>query len=186
MLAFKAGDGNAFAELVRRYQRPVMNFFFKLVWDVHLSEDYAQEVFIKLYRHAATYEDTAKFSTFLFTIARNLWIDHVRRRMSEPHAYSLDASAGDRDSALSDFIAASDRMRPERIVEMDELGTQIRAALAALPDDQRMVVVLSEVCGLRYQEISQVMKIPVGTVKSRMHTAVYHLRSILSKKERPK
>ncbi len=182
MLAFKAGDANAFAELVRRYQRPVVNFFFKLVWDIHLSEDYAQEVFIRLYKRASTYEDTAKFSTFLFTIARNLWIDHVRGRAAEPRSASLDTRTGDGDSALSDFIAASDGLRPERAAEMDELGAQIREALAALPDDQRMVVVLSEIGGLRYQEISQVMKIPVGTVKSRMHTAVYHLRSILSRK----
>lgn len=186
MLAFKAGDEDAFTELVRRYQRPVINFFYKLVWDIHLAEDYAQEVFLRLYKHAATYEETAKFSTFLFTIARNLWIDHVRGRTSEPHLASLDARTGDGDSALSDFIAVSDAMRPERVVERDELGTQIREALASLPEELRMVVLLSEVGGLRYQEISQIMKIPVGTVKSRMHTAVYHLRAILSRKEKPR
>jgi RNA polymerase sigma-70 factor (ECF subfamily) len=141
---------------------------------------------LRIFRHAANYAETAKFTTFLYTIARNLWIDHVRAHAVEPRAASLDASPSDGESTLSDCLPASARSRPDRQVELAELDAQLRAALDALPEDHRLVVVFSEVCGMRYQEIAALMKIPVGTVKSRMHTAVFQLRQLLSKKGRMK
>ena len=91
MERFRDGDDDAFPAIVQRFQRPLVNFFYRLTWDRFTSEDYAQEVFARLIRHRKSYKRSAKFSTYLFRIAKNYWIDRYRERVKAPKMTSLKA-----------------------------------------------------------------------------------------------
>ncbi len=181
MLDLKRGNVNAFNELVTRHQGPLINFFFRLTWDRQASEDQAQEVFLRVFRHAGTYEPQAKFTTFLYRIARNLWIDRLRSAGAAPKTVSLDQSAEDDDRRMSASLA-SDARGAEEEAENREMVEALRKAIERLPEEQRMVIVLAEHQGMKYEQVSEVLDIPVGTVKSRMHAAVAKLRELMAAK----
>lgn len=179
--AFQSGKFAAFTQLVERHQRSLINFFYHLSWDRQVAEDCAQEVFLRLYSHLGSYEPQAKFTTFLFRIARNLWIDRMRSEAARGgKAASLEAPAvrgeglsiGDRVSAPSPT--------PVEILTRRETQDALRQAIDRLPDEQKTVLILSELQGMKYQEIGEVLEIPVGTVKSRMHTAMERLKEMLA------
>jgi len=177
--AFKKGSLPAFTELVERHQRSLINFFYHFSWDRQVAEDCAQDVFVKLHRHLDTYEPQAKFTTFLYRVARNLWIDKLRAGAGDPKPVSLESpvSYGE-ERTLRDRLPAR-AATPLEILEKEEAEEAVRRAIDALPEEQKMVVVLSERQGLKYQEIGEILEIPVGTVKSRMHTAVEKLKELL-------
>jgi RNA polymerase sigma-70 factor (ECF subfamily) len=177
MIAFAAGDEAAFDELVERHHIPLINFFFKMVWDRHVAEDLSQEVFVKLHCHRQGYQPRAKFTTFLYRVARNCAVDYLRRHKHERGAVSLDAPV-ESGSSLQDQLVG-DGADPTVETQHRELGDSIRDALATLPEEHRTVFVLSEVQGLKYAEISEVLDVPVGTIKSRMHNATKRLRDAL-------
>lgn len=179
MLATRRGDRDAFAELVRRHHRALVNFFFRLLWDRQRSEDFAQEVFLKIYAHAATYEASAKFTTYLYRVAKNLWIDYLRVDGNHPRAQSLDAPLANDDGASAASQVAGDGKRPDEILIEREAIREVQQAIEQLPEEMRLVLVLSEQQGMKYQEVSEVLGIPVGTVKSRMHNAILRLREIM-------
>jgi len=180
LAALKNGELAAFAALVDRHQRSLINFFYHLCWDRQIAEDCAQDVFLRVYSHLDRYEPQARFTTFLFKIARNLWIDRVRSAAVHGKPASLDgrsdagegASLGERISARSPG--------PVEILARREQQAALQRALDQLPEEQRSVVVLSEIQGLKYQDIGAILDIPVGTVKSRMHTAMEKLKDLLS------
>jgi RNA polymerase sigma-70 factor (ECF subfamily) len=181
MLRVRDGDPDAFRLVVDRHQRPLINYFYRLTWDRQRSEDLAQEVFLRLYRARDSYRPQARFTTFLYRIARNLWIDRYRSRKSAPGETSLDAPTGrdgGRELVLRDRIAASVR-DPGDEASGRELVEALREAVDRLPEDQRQVFVLGQYRGLPYAEISEILSIPEGTVKSRMHAAVRRLRGWL-------
>jgi len=184
MLEFQQTDNEeAFAELVRRYQKPLVNFFHRLVWDEQQAEDLSQEVFCKIFVHRKSYKAEAKFSTYLFRIARNLWIDHCRSSGKMPAFSSLSAPIGD-DSGeeLIDSIAAPPLApRDERDDSPSDTARKLQAALEQLSEEQRLVFVLSKNQGLKYAEIAETLSVPVGTVRSRMHSAVQKLQRLLVK-----
>jgi RNA polymerase sigma-70 factor (ECF subfamily) len=182
-----AGDEAAFEELVRRYQLQLINFFFPLVWDRHTAEDLAQEVFVRLYTCASDYQPTARFSSFLFRIARNCWIDHYRQTKSRRLERPLDAgTADDADSrslgeALSILVE-----QPEETARKEEFVKGLVGAVDSLPGDHKVVFILSQVEGLPYKEIADILDIPEGTVKSRMHSALKKIREHLRIRSRSK
>ncbi len=179
---FKSGDREAFAQIVRRYQTVLINFFYHLCYDASTAEDLAQEVFIRLLKHLDHYEPKAKFTSFLFRVAKNLWIDRVRRTHSGgKKEVSLEAPIGgaaDGDSTLSSRVE-SGLDSPAEYMLRDEMRETLRKALERLPEEHRMVVILSEIHAMKYEEIGEVLQIPVGTVKSRMHHAIERLKEIL-------
>jgi RNA polymerase sigma-70 factor (ECF subfamily) len=180
LAALKAGDLAAFAGLVGRHQRSLINFFYHLCWDRQASEDCAQEVFLRVYSHLDTYEPQAKFTTFLFRIARNLWID--RRRSAAVHGKPLSLerrSGGDEGKSLGERVA-SRAPSPVEILAREEQQAALRRAIDQLSEEQKAVVILSEIEGMKYQDISAILDVPVGTVKSRMHTAMERLKDLLS------
>lgn len=179
MFELKKGRVDAFDELVDRHERRLVSFFYHRSWDRHLSEDCAQEVFVRLYTHAGTYVPQAKFTTYLFRIAHNYWIDRLRAGRHR-HAQSLDAGADGPGGALGDHLA-SPEPTPVEASTHRETTDRVRRAIDRLPADQRMVVLLSETQGLRYDEISEILGVPVGTIKSRMHAAVQRLKELLAK-----
>lgn len=179
---FKGGDVEAFTEIVKRHQRPLINFFFRLIWDRDQSEDMAQEVFLRLYKYLPRYDPRAKFTTFLYKVARNLWIDRVRSVASGPRVMSLERPIAGREAELGDFVSARSPEPGSESGRLEDIE-RVRLALAELPEEQRTVVILAEFHGMRYEEIGQVLGIPVGTVKSRMHHAIERLKETMKSKK---
>jgi RNA polymerase sigma-70 factor (ECF subfamily) len=182
MLEAKGGNEAAFSELVSRYERPLISFYFRQGWDRQLAEDYAQEVFLRVFRARVDYVPKAKFRTYLFRIARNLWIDHIRARRTEGRVLSLSQSsqAGEEGGALQERIEG-DAPPPSAKMRSADVREKIREAIDFLPEEQKSVFLLCEVDGMRYADVAEVLGIPVGTVKSRMHTAVSKIRARLEK-----
>jgi len=180
MLRVQRGDPRAFAALVERFVRPLASFFHRLGADASMAEDCAQDVFLKLFRTRAAYEPRAKFSTYLFSIARHHWIDIVRHRAAGPRTVSSDAHGDDEQGGLGDRLVAADTEVDAR-VRSDELGAAIRRAVATLSPEQREVFALVQQEGMRYQEIADLLGIPVGTVKSRVHAVMHTLRERLAR-----
>lgn len=178
----KAGDSVAFEELMHRYGKPLLNYFHRQFWDRDLAEDCVQEVFCRVYRHRAGYLASAKFTTFLFTIAHHLSIDRSRREGRGPGEVSLSAAPsgpdGGRGAALEERIA-SKGPDPAVAAEGADQLVRLRRAIEALPEGQKAVLSLGHFQGLRYEEVAAILGIPVGTVKSRMHEAIRKLRDDL-------
>lgn len=182
---FRQGRREAFEQLVRRHQRPVVNFFYRSTWDAHLAEDLAQEVFVRLFRHLGKWDPRAKFTTYLYRVARNLWIDRLRSKADGPPAVSLDRPLTCAGEGEGRDVVPAPAQDPGEAVEGAEESVRLRRALGELPEELRSVVVLAEFQGLRYDEVSEVLEIPVGTVKSRMHAAIDRLRRTLVKEPHP-
>jgi len=159
MMEVRAGHTESFSPLICKYQQPLVNFFRRL--GVYTdAEDLIQETFLKVYRYRRRYRVTAKFSTFLYRVARNVWVDHCRkaaRRKDLLERYE------------DDVPKPSDR--PPTAARLD-----VQEAVAALPEKLRMVVVLSIYQGMKYEQIAEILGIPAGTVKSRMHLAMGRLK----------
>jgi RNA polymerase sigma-70 factor (ECF subfamily) len=179
MLRYRDGEVRAFELLVTRHRKPVFNFILRFVRDPAQAEDVTQETFLRLIKGADAYQRQAKFTTWLYTIARNLCIDAARRGKHRKAA-SLDAPLGDDDGSASlldlvpDGGAAVDRQAQSR-----ELAVRMRAAIEALPDEQREIFLLWEVADLQFNEIAAVVGCPENTVKSRMRYALEKLREAL-------
>jgi RNA polymerase sigma-70 factor (ECF subfamily) len=181
MLRVRAGDGTAFEVLVGRFLRPLVRYFHRMGADASLAEDCAQDVFLKLYRMRVAYEARAKFSTFLFRVARNHWIDVYRHRAAAPPAVSSDATSDPEQGTLSDRLPSREG-GPDAGAETDELLEALRVAVTRLPPEHREVLALTRSGNLRYEEVASILEIPVGTVKSRMHAAVLALRRLLERR----
>src|SRR6185503_4209402 len=141
MLRVKQGDRAAFTELVEKYKQPVMNLAYRTLRDATEAEDLAQNVFVQVYKSAVRYKSTAKFSTWLFTIARNLCLNEIRRRSRRP-AESLDASHPEQeDQPLQQYEDKKVFSPPEKLLQQ-ELAKKIDEALAELPENQRTAILL--------------------------------------------
>ena len=175
MERIKADDQEAVVELVGKYQSEFVGFFFHLCWDQLVAEELTQDVFVNVYRSRARYVATARVRTYLYRIAHNLWIDHLRRRRRH---FSLDAGDDEDGPRFGDSFAApaihDGAARDVRIRD------RVQQALDLLPAGQREVFVLANNHGMKYQDIAGVLGIPEGTVKSRMHNAVRALRDELA------
>ncbi len=182
MLRVHQGETHLFEELVRRHHRPLLNFFYRLSWDRHQAEDGVQEVFLRLYRNRGKYRATAKFTTYMYRIAHNYWIDICRSRKNKPPLASLDMPLdASSDSTLAEQLPGDGIEPPQQAMDT-EVMNQLKSALDCLNPGQRLVFILSNHQGMKYEEISEVLKIPVGTVKSRMHETVNKLREKLKEK----
>ncbi len=177
MARVRDGDRDAVIGIVTRYQGELIGFFFHLCWDQLTSEELAQDVFVRLYNARERWQPTARLRTWLYRIAHNLWIDHLRRKRS---LVSLDAERGDEGLRLSDVLAAAPGVDPDAVERDQQIRSRVRTALADLPEGQREVFVLANDQGMKYHDIAAVLGIPEGTVKSRMHHAVRFLRDELA------
>ena len=158
-----AGDTAAFAALIRRHQNGLVNFFRRL--GAHSeAEDVAQETFLRVWRYRARYRPTAKFTTFLFTLARHAWADHLRRAQKQERVVECFGAE------VAPHDGGAQHAAPHRL--------DAQVALAALPEKLRLVVVMSLYQGLKYEEIGVALAVPVGTVKSRMFLAMARLKEL--------
>jgi RNA polymerase sigma-70 factor (ECF subfamily) len=170
MLRAKQGDGGAFTALVEKYKQPVMNLALRTLRDLTEAEDLAQNVFVQVWKAAPRYEPTAKFSTWLFTIARNLCLNEIRRRTRHP-AESLDQTRDDADDQPL-YQVEDKRVAPatEELLR-GELVEKVDAALAALPENQRTALLLCRQEELSYEEIAAVLDCSLSATKSLIHRA---------------
>jgi RNA polymerase sigma-70 factor (ECF subfamily) len=180
MLAYRQGEARAFNLLLSRHQRPVFNFLVRQVGNKTLAEDLLQEVFLRVIRGAGTYKKEAKFTTWLYTIARNLCIDNARRAKHR-RAASLDQPISKKDEGgrtMGDTVADK-APGVERQAASRRLQERIQQAVSTLGDDQREVFLMREQLNMPFKEIAEVIGCPENTVKSRMRYALEHLRKQL-------
>jgi len=168
MLRVKQGDRAAFAMLVEKYQQPVLNFIHRTLRDETEAEDVAQNVFLQVYKSAPRYVKTAKFSTWLFTIARNLCLNEIRRRSRHP-AESLDATRPDSEEQPIHQVEDRQSFTPPESLLQSELEQKIAEALAELPENQRTAVLLCRQEELSYEEIAEVLNCTLSATKSLIH-----------------
>jgi RNA polymerase sigma-70 factor (ECF subfamily) len=177
----REGREAAYRELIRRYERPVFSLILRMVRDRQLAEDLAQETFIKALNAIATYRPEFKFSSWIFKIANNAAIDHLRRR--EVDTLSLDGSpnATSQDDIEATALQVGDKGEtPLAELEARELGTAIEKAIGQLRPEYRSCILLRHVEGLAYEEIAQLLDLPLGTVKTYIHRARHELRGMLA------
>ncbi len=176
--ALRRGDRGLFEEFVQREKGTLLGFFQRLGAELWEAEDLAQEVFLKLYRAAPSYEPQSKFSSYVLRSARNAWIDRRRRRAARVEGLSLDAGT-DGESELLERLPA-DLPPVGWAADLRERQAEVRAAIRQLPAGHLEVIELAFFQMLPYSEISRLLDIPVGTVKSRVHHAVRKLRELLA------
>ena len=178
--AYRAGDVRAFERLVARYEKPIWNFLRRFVADAATAEDLLQEVFLRVVKSADEWRGAAKFSTWLFTIARNLTVDQSRRAVHR-NAASLDGPAhagSDSTATLHDRLPSPDR-RADDLASDRETKRRIDEAVATLPAEQREVFLMREVMEMPFAEIATAVGASEPTVKSRMRYALEKLRAAL-------
>lgn len=178
MLRVKQGDTVAFTELVDKYKQPVINLIYRTLRDATEAEDLAQNVFVQVYRSAHRYRISAKFSTWLFTIARNLSLNEIRRRSRHP-ADSLDAPhPAQEEQPFRQFEDRKTFSPPDRLLQ-GELEEKIEHALAELPENQRTALLLCRQEELSYEQIAEVLGCSLSATKSLIHRGRETLRQKL-------
>jgi RNA polymerase sigma-70 factor, ECF subfamily len=168
-----SGREDGFEELVRRYQRPITNYVFRMLSDYDASLDVTQEVFIKVYNSLSRYSSEYKFSTWLYRIAHNAAIDYIRRR--SPNEQSIETE--NKDGAYQLQIE-SPNPTPEQERERSEWRTEIEAVVKCLPAVYRELILLRHAQDLSYDEIAEITNLPLGTVKNRLFRAREMMREI--------
>jgi RNA polymerase sigma-70 factor (ECF subfamily) len=178
MLRVQRGDRTAFTELVQKYQQPVLNFIFRTLRDETEAEDLAQNVFLQVYKSRARYRQTARFTTWLFTIARHLCLNELRRRSRHP-AESLEAAHPDNEDQprlqIEDPAAVSP---PDQLLQR-ELSRKIADAVAGLPENQRSAILLCRQEDLSYEEMAKILGCSLSATKSLIHRGRETLKEIL-------
>jgi len=180
MLRVKQGDTVAFAELVDKYKRPIMNLAYRMLHDATEAEDLAQAVFVQVFKSARRYQVSSKFSTWLFTIARNLCLNEIRRRSRHPVESMETPHPQQEEQPLHQFEDAKTVSPPERLLH-GELEQKIEQALAGLPENQRLAILLCRQDELSYEEIAKVLGCSVSATKSLIHRG----RETLKQKLKP-
>ena len=173
------GDIDAYGKIVNRYRGRLYNFLFRFVGERETAEDIVQETFLRAFRKRKEYRAIANFSPWLFTIAGNLAKSELRRR-KRWRLFSLHKD--DENDTVMDLPDES--FRPDTVTESSIADVQIQQAILSLPEKYRQVVLLRDVEGLSYQEISEISKCPVGTVKSRVNRARLKLQQKLKNEGR--
>jgi len=181
VLMARAGREAAYRELIRRYERPIFALLFRMVRDRELAEDLSQETFIKALNAIESYRPEFKFSSWIFKIANNAAIDHLRRR--ELDTLSLDGSPHAETPEAMQATALQIGARQESpldAVEAKELGGAIEVAIGRLRPEYRACILLRHVEGRAYEEIAEMLDLPLGTVKTYIHRARNELRQALA------
>ncbi|MGB9682478.1 MAG: sigma-70 family RNA polymerase sigma factor [bacterium] len=167
----KKGNDDAFRDLIRRYQRYVLNLVYRTIGDTNDAEDIAQEVFIKVYKSIRGFKGESKFSTWISKITVNVCMDKLREK-SKNKEEDIEEEAWNTFTQPVNFS-------PEVMAERHELQETIKKAIESLPEELRAAFVLRELENLSYEEIGEMLNIPIGTVESRIYRARMKLRSYL-------
>ena len=176
-----SGSEKAYRELLDRYQRPVFSLIYRMVRDREKAEDLAQETFVKVFNHIDSFNPKYKFSSWIFKIASNLTIDAIRKKDLETVSLdgSRNASTPDEIDATRITVESRDE-NPEEFLEAKELGQELERAIGELRPEYRTAILLRHVEGRPYEEIAEIMGVPLGTVKTYIHRARGELRETLA------
>ena len=172
---FQDGDSYAFDQLVRRYKDPLLNFIFRFIGDLNESEEIVQDTFYRVYKNKHYYKEVAKFSTWIYTIAGNLAKTELRKRKRRK-IFSINKET----QSEKEFELPDPERDPEEEVNSTLTEKHIYKAIRNLPPKFRQVIILRDVQGFSYEEISSIIKVPLGTVKSRVNRARLRLQDDLS------
>jgi len=178
------GDASAWEEIVQRFHRRIYNICYRFAGSADDAQDLTQEVFIKVYRTVGSFDgDKASFNTWVTTVTRNLLVDHFRKTRNERATDSIDAAQGaDEDGpTLADRLAADGSENPHKHVESRERREMVQGALQQISPDLREAVILRDLQDMDYREIAQVLKVPEGTVKSRINRGRAELARLLQR-----
>ena len=170
------GDQDAFAEIVEIYSNSIYQLGYRMLGNRHEAEDIAQEAFIRAYVNIKSFNQDLKFSTWLFRIATNLCIDRIRKKKPD---YYLDAEVSGTDGLTMYSQLASNSPLPEKELESLELQESVQKEIIKLPEKYRSVIVLKYIEELSLNEISEILDLPLGTVKTRIHRGREALRQQL-------
>jgi len=173
----KQGDRAAFDDLIRRYEKKVYNFAFRLSGNYDEANDIAAETFVRIFNSLANFRGDSSFITWLFRIVTNVYLDERKRQRARPHQ-SLEEVIALEESNVQRQIE-DPLPTPEEMTEKRERSDLLQAAIEALPDYQRMMIVLYHTEGKSYEEIAEILDLPIGTVKSRLNRARLSLREYL-------
>lgn len=176
MIMYQKGEVRAFEILLERHRKPVYNFILRYVGSRELAEDLLQDTFLRVIKGAGNYQRKAKFTTWLYTIARNLCVDQSRRKKHRKHASLDQPMTRKEDSSTLLEVLPGDDMPSDRKAVSRQLHTTLHRAIAALPDDQREVFLMREFLSMPFKDIAEVVGVPENTVKSRMRYALEKLR----------
>lgn len=183
---YRAGDSQAFRKLVDSYRDRMLQFFYRLCWDRDRAEDLVQDLFLKLLLGSKRYRPEGRLGTFVYRVATNLWIDHYRQMRPRPRFYSFDqVTYPNGETGPSREYAGADKSPLQHVTDSEEKGA-MRRALDSLTEPHRIVFELAVYQERPYGEISELLGIPVGTVKSRMHNTVQALKQIMGEAAEPR
>ena len=178
---FKEGDRNAYSEIVRRYQDRVYTMCLRWMKDPHIAEEVAQDVFLALFRALDRFRGDAQLSTWIYRVV----VNHCKNRRlyrQRRHSNKHEPLEGDRDDDMPARQIASDGPGTDALTHHSEAQRLVQEGLARLDEEQRQIIVLRDVQDLSYEEIGEILDLPRGTVKSRLHRARAQLASVLSEK----
>ena len=178
MLRLKAGDDSAFDYLVEKFRRPLIGFMYRMARNQAVAEELAQEVFLRVYRSRQSYAAEAKFSTWLYRIATNLALNHVRDTRNERMLASVSLDEPDEESGRTLDVADHRRTAEEELVRQERMRA-IRQCVEQLPERQRLAVVMHKYQEMDYREIAAVLKMSESAVKSLLFRAYESLRETL-------
>lgn len=168
--SFLDGDQRAFGELVQRYDRRLLNFVYRTIGDRERAQDLVQETFVRVYRHLERFDQTKKFSTWIYTIAGNLAKNELRNRSRNPLVlFQTIKKNWDADHRPLEW--EDTQYKPDDLYRKRFLKEKVEAAVAELPEHHRIVFVLRELEGKTYEEIAEITECNLGTVKSRLNRA---------------
>jgi RNA polymerase sigma-70 factor (ECF subfamily) len=179
-----SGDAAAWEDIVRRYQRRIYNICYRFAGSAEDADDLTQEVFIKMYKTLDSYDvERGAFTTWVTTITRNLLVDHFRKGKHERMTDSLDATPGQEEESrtLGEQIEDKSRASPDQQVRSREAGEAVHEALQKLSPELREAVILRDLQDMDYKEIAEVLRVPEGTVKSRINRGRAELARLLSR-----
>jgi len=178
MLRVKTGDESAFAYLVQKYRRPMIGFMYRLCHNPSTAEELAQEVFLRVYRSRTSYEPSAKFTTWLYRIATNLAVNHARDTRHERAENTVRLDEPDQETGTTPDLADDTLSAEEGILKRERLAA-IRSKVNALPERQRMAVIMHKYKQMDYQQIAGVLKLSESATKSLLFRAYETLREQL-------
>ncbi len=177
----KEGDIEAFEQLISAYQKKVFNIALRMIGNHDDASDLAQEVFLKVYKSIKQFKEESSFSTWIYRITSNVCLDEVRK-LKNKKIISLDEEIKQGENEIKRQIKDI-RPSPEDFTEQNELRKAINDAIMTLPEDQGVAIILRDIQGFSYEEIANITKCPIGTIKSRINRARKDLKEIILKKK---
>ena len=174
-------DLNAFEKLLNRYEKPLLIYIIRLIADYHRAQDLCQETFHLIFKNRASFDSRLRFSTWAYRIATNLCLNELKSKSHELEVFLEDTKLGNRSSPLSNPNTISHISPEEKLIKKD-LEEKIKSLVQVLPEKLRSIFVLSEYQGFTNREIANILEIPIGTVKSRLHQSFKQLFELIEKR----